>query len=566
MPKTPKANSFSHKLEGPPVFSLGQAVFASLSGRSILATAYLRSAGDRKLGIVYCTNRPSIIVRITLPDLPTPKLEDEDETGSDLKKEEKEKKKEEETTDVECHTLFSDFPARSPRVWFPLGDEDDSKHLRPVAIWVSSAKEPHGSCSRLHALELPNAEELKSSWESTNPESRDQSSLSSGCRTVVDSVWDPPQSVEDGGFPGLYINQLPTNPFLFVYGTLYATCVTIWGCYSDIVAIPIGPGAITDLQAESIIRLPRPGRRRGTTVVTCDGKQGIAAVSSDLTEPNDVFTASIHDPDFASLEWHHITNIASRVRNLTFGLMGKIIDVKERYPTQTIYLGSEADSDRRLITMAHGGPHSVTLLTFSAPLVALALCGYNVSMPNYTGSLGYGQRWVEELLGKIGRLDVDDVMGSAKELVKRGMAREGPGMQLYMGGSHGGFLGAHVVGQYPNFFSAAVLRNPVINVASMTSTTDIPDWTDVECGTPYNPAALLLPENYSNLYSMSPIQYVDKVQTPVLLNIGDVDQRVPPSQGKEYYHLLKARGMGDKVEMLWFPENGHPLDKVEAER
>ncbi len=201
--------------------------------------------------------------------------------------------------------------------------------------------------------------------------------------------------------------------------------------------------------------------------------------------------------------------------------------------------------------------------------------------------MGYGQRWVEELLGKIGRLDVDDVMASANALVDRDMAEKGPGMQLYMGGSHGGFLGAHgtchsqvstfgvteltttilkVIGQFPSFFSACVLRNPVINVGSMLSTTDIPDWCTVESGSTYDSAELPTAELYSKLYAVSPIRYVNEVKTPVLLRIGDIDQRVPPSQGKEYYHLLKARGMGDKVKMLWFPENGHPLDKVEAER
>lgn len=77
----------------------------------------------------------------------------------------------------------------------------------------------------------------------------------------------------------------------------------------------------------------------------------------------------------------------------------------------------------------------------------------SISLPNYTGSLGYGQRYVEALLGKIGRLDVDEVMASAKEMVKRGLAEEGPGMQLYMGGSHGGFLGAH--GSCPSFLFIA---------------------------------------------------------------------------------------------------------------
>jgi hypothetical protein len=50
---------------------------------------------------------------------------------------------------------------------------------------------------------------------------------------------------------------------------------------------------------------------------------------------------------------------------------------------------------------------------------------------------------VEELLGKIGSLDVGDVMASVEQMIEDGYSEKGPGMQLYMGGSHGGFLGAH---------------------------------------------------------------------------------------------------------------------------
>jgi acylaminoacyl-peptidase len=40
----------------------------------------------------------------------------------------------------------------------------------------------------------------------------------------------------------------------------------------------------------------------------------------------------------------------------------------------------------------------------------------------------------------------------------------------------GGFLTCHVVGQHPDRFTAAVARNPVVNIASMLSISDIPDW------------------------------------------------------------------------------------------
>ena len=50
-----------------------------------------------------------------------------------------------------------------------------------------------------------------------------------------------------------------------------------------------------------------------------------------------------------------------------------------------------------------------------------------------------------------------------------------------MGGSHGGLLTGHLVGQHPSRFRCGVLRNPVLDISAMVHMTDIPDWCYVEC-------------------------------------------------------------------------------------
>ena len=257
--------------------------------------------------------------------------------------------------------------------------------------------------------------------------------------------------------------------------------------------------------------------------------------------------------------------------------------------------------DQPLVTVPHGGPHGTYTSEFSPATVALALEGCQIlptgivitltlvyfldviSLVNYTGSLGFGQKYVDALIGRAGSLDVKDCYESAKHLIAIGLTKEGPGMQFVQGGSHGGFLSAHrqcnvfltrcqcckltvmdsVIGQYPDFFSATVMRNPVIAVGEIASVSDIPDWAFDEFGVAFGPQSLITPNVFESLQKASPIAHIDAVKAPVLLLIGEADQRVPPSQSKNYYYGLKGRGK--EVEMLMFPNNGHSLDSVEAE-
>lgn len=101
--------------------------------------------------------------------------------------------------------------------------------------------------------------------------------------------------------------------------------------------------------------------------------------------------------------------------------------------------------------------------------------GYAILLVNYRGSLGSGNKSVEFLPGKVGITDVADCI-QATDTALSTFNWLNPNSIVLTGGSHGGFLVAHLSGQYPDKFKAVSTRNPVIDVASMSIMSDIPDW------------------------------------------------------------------------------------------
>ncbi|EDQ86950.1 uncharacterized protein MONBRDRAFT_10456 [Monosiga brevicollis MX1] len=152
-------------------------------------------------------------------------------------------------------------------------------------------------------------------------------------------------------------------------------------------------------------------------------------------------------------------------------------------------------------------PHSAVSCGFTPLLSALVAVGYGILLPNYRGSLGNGTAAVASLVGKIGQQDVADTMACLDEV----QAAEAWAASLpvhVFGGSHGGFLTAHLSGRFPQRFQSATLRNPVIDVASMICATDIPDWCLVECGIPESTLVCnMTTAQWEMLRQASPLQY-----------------------------------------------------------
>lgn len=76
----------------------------------------------------------------------------------------------------------------------------------------------------------------------------------------------------------------------------------------------------------------------------------------------------------------------------------------------------------------------------------------------------------------LGQLEVDATLAVPHYLNTLSLASRAKGSRLLSGGSHGGFIGAHLSARYPEEFDAVVLRNPVIDLAGEFNSSDIPDW------------------------------------------------------------------------------------------
>lgn len=215
-----------------------------------------------------------------------------------------------------------------------------------------------------------------------------------------------------------------------------------------------------------------------------------------------------------------------------------------------------------LVVFIHGGPHSQFPAEWNSTTAGLAKLGFAVLMVNYRGSTGFGQHSILSLIGQIGSQDVKDVQRAVLTALERDPNLD-PDRLAAIGGSHGGFLACHLLGQYPESYRVCAARNPVINAATLLGTSDIVDWRYTSAGFHYSYDQIPTAEALAAMLQKSPIAHAAKIKAPVLLMLGGRDRRVSPHQGMELYKALKSRG--SPVRLLWFPEDGHSLSRVDTQ-
>ncbi|XP_072305483.1 acylamino-acid-releasing enzyme [Eucyclogobius newberryi] len=215
-----------------------------------------------------------------------------------------------------------------------------------------------------------------------------------------------------------------------------------------------------------------------------------------------------------------------------------------------------------LVVFIHGGPHSQSPAEWNITTAGLVQLGLAVLMVNYRGSTGFGQDSILSLIGQIGDQDVSDVQRAVQFALQTDATLD-PERLAVFGGSHGGFLSCHLIGQFPDVYRACAVRNPVVNAATLLGTSDIIDWRYSSVGMDFTYEQIPTAEALATMLQRSPITHAPKMKCALLLMLGARDRRVSPHQGLELYRALKSRGR--TVRLLWFPEDGHSLSRVDTQ-
>uniref|UniRef100_A0A8C2L5T4 acylaminoacyl-peptidase n=1 Tax=Cyprinus carpio TaxID=7962 RepID=A0A8C2L5T4_CYPCA len=372
---------------------------------------------------------------------------------------------------------------------------------------------------------------------------------------VVDVV----QRAREDGFTGIYSSMLSSRCWSADSQRVLMSCAQ--RCRKDLLVVDTSTGEVTSLTSQSeegswsLLNIHRDLMVVSCSSPNCPPDLRVGFLPEKGSESKMSWVTLEETQPQADISWQTLNfSPPPEEDNSQYpGLDFNAILLKPKEMT--------AGSKLPLVVMPHGGPHSVLVSEWILSTAVLCKMGFSVLLVNYRGSLGFGQDNILSLPGNIGTQDVKDVQFAVDSVLKQGDFDEQK--VAVVGGSHGGFLACHLIGQYPEFYKACVARNPVTNLSSMIGCTDIPDWCVVEAGYEYNTDIHLEPAILEQMLNKSPIKHVSKVKTPVLLMLGEDDKRVPSKQGIEYYRALKALQV--PVRLLWYPGNNHSLSKVDAE-
>ncbi len=285
---------------------------------------------------------------------------------------------------------------------------------------------------------------------------------------------------------------------------------------------------------------------------TSDGTRAVAVISDPVTpgrlEQVNLKTGErclLADPNRTFFE-NVTVSVPERVKVTTFDglpidgwvLKPPAFSPGQRYPA---------------IIEIHGGPQCMYACNFMHEFQMLAAQGYVVGYFNPRGSSGYGQRFkslIRREYGGVGTGDFMDIMAGADFVAALPYVDEA--RMGVTGGSYGGFMTNWTV-SHTDRFRAAVTQRSISNWASFLGSSDY-GFCDAELAHQCD----YFDEPFE-LRRISPISYVKRIHTPLLILHSEYDYRCPLEQAEQLFIALKL--LRRTTELRIFPGQSHGLSR-----
>jgi len=280
--------------------------------------------------------------------------------------------------------------------------------------------------------------------------------------------------------------------------------------------------------------------------VTPDGKT-VVFTRQTAQFPNEVFSAAIGSQQAtnlskqtSSVESYWFTG-AENAKVQGFIVKPPNFNAGEKYPVKFLI---------------HGGPQGAwgDSWTYRWNAQLFAASGYVVVMINPRGSVGYGQKFTEEVSGDWGgRAYVDLMRGLDHVQTLPYVQKENV---CAMGASYGGYAVNWII-THTARFKCAVSHDGMFNTESAWGTTEELWFNEWEFkGTPWR--------NREMYRRWSPHLSVTNIKTPTLVVHGQLDYRLDASEGFQLFTTLQRLNVPSK--MLYFPDEGHWVLKPQNSR
>jgi len=203
------------------------------------------------------------------------------------------------------------------------------------------------------------------------------------------------------------------------------------------------------------------------------------------------------------------------------------------------------------VIYVHGGPEAQYRPGFNKIFQYFLQRGFGILAPNIRGSSGYGKVYVG-LDDYKKRMDsIKDVLEAAKWLIKNGYTL--PSKLGIFGGSYGGFVVLRSIQEGSELFSAASESVGITDFSTFLKNTK--PYRRALREVEYGP---LSDEEF--LKSVSPMTYLSKIKTPLLIFHGANDPRVPVKETEQLVQVMQDKSI--PVEMKVFADEGHGNTKL----